>query len=74
VAIYDEKKAWSRLREAMKVAEDCDPTDCDCDMCPIGKPMELVVHDAGVKIVAPVCSMISMLREVCFEPKEYKPD
>lgn len=70
--VYDDKKAWAKLKEAMKIAEECDPADCDCEKCPIGKPMELMAHDAGVKVVANVCAMISCLKDVCFEPKEYK--
>lgn len=66
------KKADNKLREAIEIESKCDPTDCDCDTCPIGKPMELVAHDSGVKIVASVCSMISTLKDVCLEPKEYK--
>ncbi|KKM63375.1 hypothetical protein LCGC14_1512130 [marine sediment metagenome] len=72
MTVYDDKKAWAKLKEAMKVGEDCDPADGDCEECPIGKPMELIAHDAGVKVVASVCSMISALKDVCFEPKEYK--
>ncbi len=69
--IYDEKKARAKLKEAIKVSETCDPADCDCNECPIGKPMELIAHDSGVKLVASVCSMISALKDVCLEPKEY---
>jgi hypothetical protein len=69
---HDETKSWGKLKEAMKVAEKCDATDCDCDKCLIGKPMQLFAHDAGVKVVASVCSMISCLRDVCLEPKEYR--
>ena len=72
MAIYDEEKAKAKLQEAIKINDECDPEDCDCDECPIGKPMELIAHDSGVKIVASVCSMISALKDVCFEPKEYK--
>jgi len=72
MAVWDKKKAWQKFYEAVKIAEECDPTDCDCEKCPIGKPMELVSHQAGVKVVASVCAMISCLRDVCFEPKEYK--
>ena len=72
MAIYDEEKATAKLKEAIKISDECDPEDCDCDECPIGKPMELIAHDSGVKIVASVCSMISALKDVCFEPKEYK--
>lgn len=72
MAIYDEKKARAKLQEALKISDECDPADCDCDECPIGKPMEMVAHDAGVKVVASVCGMISALKDVCFEPKEYK--
>ena len=68
---YDEKKAIAKLKEAIEVSEKCDPTECDCDDCPIGKPMELVAHDSGVKIVASVCSMLLVLKEVCLDPKEY---
>ena len=53
-------------------AEKCDPTDCDCEERSIGLPMELLAHDAGVKVVATVCSMISCLKDVCFQPKEYQ--
>ena len=70
--VFDDKKAWAKLKEAMATAEKCDPTDCDCAKCPIGKPMELLAHDAGVKVVASFCSMISCLKDVCFKPKEYK--
>lgn len=70
--IYDDKKAWQELQKAISVAQRCDPEDCDCEKCFIGKPMELVAHDAGVKVVASVCSMLSCLRNICFEPKEYQ--
>ena len=69
--MYDDKKARAKLREALSIRDKCDPANCDCDKCPIGKPMELVAHDSGVKIVSSVCSMLSALREVCCEPKEY---
>lgn len=72
MAIWDEKEARAKLHEALKISDECDPADCDCDTCPIGKPMELVAHDAGVKVVASVCSIIIALKDVCFEPKEYK--
>jgi len=71
MSIYDDEKAWAALKEAMKTLEECDPGDCDCDECPIGKPMELLAHDSGVKVVASVCSMITALKDVCFEPKEF---
>lgn len=66
------EKELAKLREALEIHEKCDPTDCDCDTCPIGKDMELVAHDSGVKIVATVCSMLLALREICLEPKEFK--
>lgn len=72
MANWDDTKAWKKLDEAIKIAKECDPTDCDCDECPIGKPMELLAHDAGVKVVANVCAMISCLRDACYEPKEYE--
>lgn len=72
MAIYDDEKAWAKLDEAIKVSKGCDPADCDCEECPIGKPMELIAHDSGVKVVASVCSMLSALKDVVFEPKEYK--
>lgn len=72
MVVYDNKKAVAKLKEAIKISEECDPTDCDCEKCPIGKPMELLAHDSGVKVVSSVCSMISCLKDVCFEPKEYK--
>jgi len=65
-------KGLAKLREALEISEKCDPTDCDCETCPIGKDMELVAHDSGVKIVATVCSMIQALEDVCLEPKEFK--
>lgn len=68
---YDDKVAWEKFKEAIKVQEECDPLDCDCDECPISKPMELIADDSGVKIVASVCSMIITLKDVCFEPKVY---
>ena len=71
MGFYDDEKALAKLKEAIKINEECDPDDCDCDECPIGKPMELVAHDSGVKVVASVCSMIITLKQVCFEPKEY---
>ena len=70
--MYDDKKAKKKLTEAIELRLKCDPTDCDCDTCPISNPMELVAHDSGVNIVASVCSMISALGDVCYEPKEYK--
>jgi len=70
--VYDNEKAWANLKEAMKVQEECDPAECDCEECPIGKPMELTAHDAGMEVVASVCSMILALLDVCFEPKEYR--
>jgi len=70
--VYDDQKAWVKLKEAIEISEKCDPADCDCDECPIAKPMELVAHDAGVKVVASVCSMLTCLKDVCFEPKEYR--
>ncbi len=72
MAIYDDEKATAKLKEAIEISEECDPADCDCDECPIGKPMQLIATDSGVKIVASVCSMISALKDVCFEPKEYQ--
>lgn len=72
MAVYDDEKAWAKLDEAIKVSKECDPNDCDCDKCPIGKPMELIAHDSGVKVVASVCSMLSALKDIVFEPKEYK--
>lgn len=69
--VYDDQKALEKLREAIKVLEDCDPADCECDTCPISNPMELVAHDSGVKLVASVCSMLGALKDICFEPKEY---
>lgn len=71
MAIYDDEKATAKLREAIKISEECDPVDCDCDKCLIGKPMELIAHDSGMKVVASVCSVISALKDICFEPKEY---
>jgi len=71
VSFYDDEKALAKLREAIKINEECDPADCDCEKCPIGKPMELIAHDSGVKVVASVCSMITALKDVCFGPKEY---
>ena len=73
-----ENRKLKKLREAMKTYNDC--TDLtkmlDCEKCPIGKPMEFVAHDAGVKVVASVCSMIIALEDVLDKPKEYhyKPD
>lgn len=74
--MYNDEEAFKRLREAIDVMEKCDPAECDCEECPIGKPMELLAHDAGVKLVASTCSFISMLKDICEEPKEfvYKPD
>jgi len=72
VTIFNNEKAWAKLKEAIEIAEKCDPDDCECEKCPIGKPMELMAHDAGVKVVASVCSMLSCLQDVCFEPKEYQ--
>ena len=72
MAIYDEEKARAKLQEAIKISDDCDPDDCDCDECPIGKPMELIAHDSGVKVVATVCSMLQALKDIVLEPKEYK--
>jgi len=69
---YDDEKAKKKLQAAVEIALKCDPMVCDCEKCPIGKPMELVAHDSGVKIVASICSMLSALKEVCFEPKEYR--
>lgn len=69
--VYDDERAWAKLQEAIKIGQECDPADCDCDECPISKPMELVAHDAGVKVVASVCSMLSCLKDVCDEPKEF---
>lgn len=70
--VYDDKKAWEKLKEAMKTAEECDPTGDDCGKCSISKPMEMVAHDSGVKVVASVCSMVSALKDVCYEPNKYK--
>ncbi|GAH04213.1 unnamed protein product, partial [marine sediment metagenome] len=64
--------ALVELRKAIKISEDCDPADCDCEECPIGKPMQLIAHGSGMKVVASVCSMISALKDVCLEPKEYR--
>ena len=76
MATYNEKEAMAKLKKAVEVWEDCDPADCDCEECPIGKPMEMTAHDAGVKVVASVCSMISALQDVCLKPDahEYKWD
>lgn len=54
------------IDEALKIKGDCDPTDCDCDTCPIGKKMGLEAHGAGVDVVFTVCGMLSAIQD-CLE-------
>lgn len=62
----------SKLMEALQLKEKCDPADCECETCPIGKKMALTGHDAGVDIVFTVCGMLGALEDVVADPVGFK--
>lgn len=70
--MYDDERAKKKLKEAMQLQFDCDPADCDCDACPVGKPMELVSGDSGVAVVATICGVISALKDIVEEPEVHR--
>jgi len=51
------------LEEAIRIKEKCDPTDCDCDTCPIGKQIEYDIADPGVWLKSTVCGMLLLVED-----------
>lgn len=60
------------LKEAFDIHEKCDPDDCDCEKCPIGKEISWEVTDGGVSIKASICSMILFLGDMLEEAEKRK--
>jgi len=52
------------FEEALKIHQECDPDDCDCDTCPIGKDIEWEVSDGGVHLKAAICSMLLLTKDM----------
>lgn len=57
------------LEDAVRTKRACDPLDCDCDTCPIGKKMAFDAHDAGVDIVFTVCGVLAGIDD-CLEDED----
>ena len=51
------------LVEAVKVKEECDPLNCDCDSCPIGKTVEYDIADSGVWLKSTICGMLLFVED-----------
>lgn len=52
------------LKEAFDIHEKCDPDDCDCETCPIGKGTEWEVSDGGVVLKGTICSMLLLTKDM----------
>jgi len=52
-----------KLQEAIKIKQKCDPTDCDCDTCPIGKQVEADIADPGVYIRSTICGLLLWIED-----------
>ena len=51
------------INRAVKIKKACDPRDCDCDNCPIGKPVEFDVADSGVWIRSTICGLLLWIED-----------
>lgn len=55
------------IQEAVTMQDVCNPDDCDCETCPIGKNVKWEITDGGVDLVASICSMILFLKDMLEE-------
>jgi hypothetical protein len=58
------------LKEAIDIHEKCDPDDCDCETCPIGKDIEWEVSDGGVVLKGSICSMLLLTKDMLEEAEK----
>jgi len=58
------------IQEALEIKEKCDPADCDCDNCPIGKTVEYFIADPGVSIKSTVCGFLLWLEDIIEESEK----
>jgi len=58
------------IQEALEIKEKCDPVDCDCANCPIGKLLEYEIADPGVWIKSTVCGLLLWLEDIIGEQKQ----
>lgn len=61
---------YQKLKEAIDILENCDPADCDCDNCPIGKKVALDAHDASIHIVSTVCGLLQAVHD-CYTDEDF---
>lgn len=58
------------IQEALEIKEECDPEDCNCDNCPIGKLLEYDIADPGVRIKSTICGLLLWVEDIIDAQKQ----